>query len=95
LFDRPKPTAGCSASGRRRRRSRRRRRRRRRRRMLQGNKMPCWTVKQTTYFNILCFVYVMSPILFVLSLVFRRELGRHSCVTPAVRRFGVERRVLE
>jgi hypothetical protein len=28
LFDRPKPTAGCSASGRRRRRIRRRRRRR-------------------------------------------------------------------
>jgi hypothetical protein len=32
LFDRPKPTAGCSASGRRRRRRRRIRRRRRRRR---------------------------------------------------------------
>jgi hypothetical protein len=30
LFDRPKPTAGCSANGRRRRRKRRRRRRRRR-----------------------------------------------------------------
>jgi hypothetical protein len=29
LFDRPKPTAGCSASGRRRRRRRRMRRRRR------------------------------------------------------------------
>jgi len=30
LFDRPKPTVGCSANGRRRRRKRRRRRRRRR-----------------------------------------------------------------
>jgi hypothetical protein len=34
LFDRPKPTTGCSVNGRRRRRRKRRRRRRRRRRRI-------------------------------------------------------------